>query len=368
MSYPAGATYTLSSDGAAIVLTAQWSANATDDYSFNAAGGSPTPSSGSGLDGTTITLPGAPTWAGYTFAGWNDGTLSYPAGATYTLSSDGAAIVLTAQWSANATDDYSFNAAGGSPTPSSGSGLDGTTITLPGAPTWAGYTFAGWNDGTLSYPAGATYTLSSDGAAIVLTAQWSANATDDYSFNAAGGSPTPSSGSGLDGTTITLPGAPTWAGYTFAGWNDGTLSYPAGATYTLSSDGAAIVLTAQWSANATITISFNSEGGSAVSAVTGLEGTTVTLPAAPTYAGYTFAGWFTAPSGGTGAHLALHPRAPPRPSTPSGAPTPPMTTASTPRVVRPPPARVRASTAPPSPCPARPRGPATPSPGGTTAP
>ena len=225
--------------------------------------------------------------------------MSYPAGATYTLSSDGAAIVLTAQWNANATDDYSFNTVGGSPTPSSGSGLDGTTITLPGAPTRAGYSFNGWSDGTLSYPAGATYTLSSDGAAIVLTAQWNANATDDYSFNTVGGSPTPSSGSGLDGTTITLPGAPTRAGYSFNGWNDGTLSYPAGATYTLSSDGAAIVLTAQWNANATITITFNSEGGSVVSAVTGLEGTTITLPAAPTYTGYTFNGWFTAPSGGT---------------------------------------------------------------------
>ena len=31
------------------------------------------------------------------------------------------------------------------------------------------------NDGTLSYPADATYTLSSNGAAIVFTAQWSAN-------------------------------------------------------------------------------------------------------------------------------------------------------------------------------------------------
>ena len=367
LSYPAGSTYTLSSDGAAIILTAQWSANATDDYSFNAAGGSPTPSSGSGLDGTTITLPGAPTRAGYTFAGWNDGTLSYPAGSTYTLSSDGAAIILTAQWSANATITISFNSEGGSAV-SAVTGLEGTTVTLPGAPTYAGYTFAGWftapsggtaltspytlsasttldaqwsanptitisfnSEGgsavsavtglegtTITLPAAPTYagytfagwfTAPSGGTALTspytlststtLDAQWSANATDDYSFNAAGGSPTPSSGSGLDGSTITLPGAPTRAGYTFAGWNDGTLSYPAGSTYTLSSDGAAIILTAQWNANATITISFNSEGGSAVSAVTGLEGTTVTLPAAPTYAGYTFAGWFTAPSGGT---------------------------------------------------------------------
>ena len=66
-------------------------------------------------------------------------------------------------------------------------------------------------------------------------------------------------------------------------------------------------MTAQWNANATITITFNSEGGARSRPVTGLEGTTVTLPAAPTYAGYTFAGWFTAPLGRHGAHLALHP-------------------------------------------------------------
>ena len=148
----------------------------------------------------------------------------------------------------------------------------------------------------MSYPAGSTYTLSSDGAAIVLTAQWNANATITISFNSEGGSAV-SAVTGLEGTTITLPGAPTYAGYTFAGW----FTAPSGGTaltspYTLS---ASTTLDAQWSANPTITISFNSEGGSAVSAVTGLDGTTVTLPGAPTYAGYTFAGWFTAPSGGT---------------------------------------------------------------------
>ena len=203
--FGAGASYTLSSGGSPIVFTAQWTANTTDDYSFNAGGGTPTPSAASGIDGTTVTLPGAPTRAGYTFVGWNDGTSTYGAGATYTLSSGGSAIVFTAQWTPTPTDAYSFNAAGGTPTPTSGSGLNGSTITLPSAPTRAGYTFSGWNDGTSTYSAGATYTLSSGGAAIVLTAQWGANPTDAYSFNAAGGTPTPTSGSGLNGTTITLP-------------------------------------------------------------------------------------------------------------------------------------------------------------------
>ena len=291
-SYGAGATYTLSSAGSPVVFTAEWSANATDEYSFNAAGGAPSPSSGSGLDGTPVTLPGAPTQAGYTFSGWNDGTTTYSAGATYTLSSGGTPIVFTAEWSANATDAYSFNAMGGAPSPSSGSGLDGATITLPGAPTQPGYTFCGWSNGTTTYSAGATYSLSSGGTAIVFTAQWSANATDNYSFNATGGAPSPSSGSGLDGTTITLPGAPTQAGYTFGGWSNGTTTYSAGATYTLSSGGTAIVFTAQWSANATDAYSFNAAGGAPTPrSGSGLNGTTITLPSAPTRAGYTFSGW-----------------------------------------------------------------------------
>ena len=46
---------------------------------------------------------------------------------------------------------------------------------MPAAPTRAGYTFSGWNNGTTTYGAGATYTLSSAGTPIVFTAQWSAN-------------------------------------------------------------------------------------------------------------------------------------------------------------------------------------------------
>src|SRR5487761_2340780 len=215
-----------------VTLYAHWTAAPppppTDAYSYDAAGGSPTPPSGSGLDGTAIILGAAPTRAGYTFTGWNDGIATYSAGTTYYLASAGAPITFSAQWSANATDAYSYDAAGGSPTPPSGSGLDGTAITLGAAPTRAGYTFTGWNDGIATYSAGTTYYLASAGAPITFSAQWSANATDAYSYNAAGGSPTPPSGSGLDGTAIILGAAPTRAGYTFTGWNDGIATYSAG--------------------------------------------------------------------------------------------------------------------------------------------
>ena len=125
--------------------------------------------------------------------------------------------------------------------------------------------------------------------------------TDDYSYAAGGGTGTaPASGSGLDGTTITLATQSfTDPGYTFAGWNDGSFTYTAGATYLLASGGTPIIFTAQWTANATDTVTFNSEGGSGVAPQNGLDGTTITLPAAPTRAGYIFDGWFTAASGGT---------------------------------------------------------------------
>ena len=295
LSYPAGSTYLLSSVGAPILFSAQWSANATDTLTFNSEGGSAV-SSESGLAGTTVTLPSAPTLAGYTFNGW----FAAPTGGSaltspYTLA---GSVTLYAQWSANATDTYSYTANGGSGTvPAAGSGLDGTAITLAANPfTYPGHTFTGWSDGTLSYPAGSTYLLSSVGAPILFSAQWSANATDTLTFNSEGGSAV-SSESGLAGSTVTLPSAPTLAGYTFNGW----FAAPTGGSaltspYTLAGS---VTLYAQWSANATDTLTFNSEGGSAVSSESGLAGTTVTLPSAPTLAGYTFNGWFAAPTGGS---------------------------------------------------------------------
>ena len=104
------------------------------------------------------------------------------------MASNGSAIVLTATWTANATDAYSYDAGTGTGSAPAAAGLDGTTITLA-ANTFSepGYTFAGWNDGAATYAAGATYTLASNGSAIVLTATWTANATDAYSYDAGTG-------------------------------------------------------------------------------------------------------------------------------------------------------------------------------------
>ena len=233
------------------------------------------------------------TRAGYTFTSWNtaaDGSgTSYADGATYAFT---ASTTLYAHWTANATDTITFDSEGGSAV-ASVMGLNGTTITLPAAPTYAGHSFDGWftaasGGSALTSP----YTLS---ASTTLHAHWTADATDTVTFNSEGGSAV-ASVMGLNGTTITLPAAPTYAGRSFNGWfvaaSGGTaLTSP----YTLT---ASTTLYAQWSADAD-TITFNSEGGSAVASQSGLNGTTITLPAAPTYAAHSFNGWFAAASGGT---------------------------------------------------------------------
>ena len=96
---------------------------------------------------------------------------------------------MTATWTANATDAYSYDAGTGTGSaPAAGSGLDGTTITSTiNTFSEPGYTFDSWNSGAATYTTGATYTLASNGSAIVLTATWTANATDAYSYDAGTG-------------------------------------------------------------------------------------------------------------------------------------------------------------------------------------
>src|ERR1035438_6004437 len=274
------------------------SAQPTDNYSYNAAGGAPTPASSFGDDQTFITLGGPPSLTGFTFTGWSDGNATYAANASYQLLSNGSAIVFTAQWTAVVvpTDNYSYNAAGGAPTPGSSFGDDQTFITLGGAPSLTGFTFTGWSDGNATYAANASYQLLSNGSAITFTAQWTAVVvpTDNYSYNAAGGAPTPGSSSGLNGAKITVGAAPTKSGFTFQGWSDGSATYAAGASYTLSSNGSAITFTAQWTAVVVPTdnYSYNAAGGAPTpGSSSGLNGAKITVGAAPTRAGYVFGGW-----------------------------------------------------------------------------
>ena len=81
-------------------------------------------------------------------------------------------------------------------------------------------------------------------------------------------------------TQISAPANPTKEGHTFVKWN---ISFP----HTLTEN---ITATAEWSVNK-YSISFNSDGGTSVGAITQDFGTAITAPADPTKTGYTFGGW-----------------------------------------------------------------------------
>lgn len=93
--------------------------------------------------------------------------------------------------------------------------------------------------------------------------------------------------------TLTRPG------YSFAGWTtaaDGTgTAYADGASYPFTES---TTLYAKWTP-IVYSVSYNTQGGSAVTGSTYTIGSAITLPAAPTRSGFTFAGWFAGSTGGT---------------------------------------------------------------------
>jgi len=94
-----------------------------------------------------------------------------------------------------------------------------------------------------------------------------------------------------DGKTATKPADPTKEGYTFVGWYLGSDKYDFSKPVTGN-----ITLTAKWekvvAPPVTYTVTFDSDGGSAVAAQTVEDGKTATKPADPTKEGYTFKGWY----------------------------------------------------------------------------
>ena len=113
-------------------------------------------------------------------------------------------------------------------------------------------------------------------------------------FDSNGGTPVESV-EAIKGKAIEAPTPPSRTGYSFDGW------------FTAKSDGsefdfskpiiADVTLYAQWTANK-YSVTFDSNGGSAVSAASVEYEKTVAQPASPSRAGYAFAGWFTARTGG----------------------------------------------------------------------
>jgi uncharacterized repeat protein (TIGR02543 family) len=272
-------------------LYAKWDAN-TLNVTFDS-------NSGSAVTGTTTrtaesiaSAPTAPTRAGYTFDGWydnpgfNNSQISFPYAHGKTEN-----FTLYAKWDAN-TLTVSFVPNGGSAVTAVTTRTAEAISSAPVAPTRAGYDLVGWFDNaeltgsaiTFPYTHGKT-------ESFTLYAKWEAK-TLTVSFNPSGGSAVSSMTTRTAESMASAPTPPTRAGYNFLGWVEngdltGTVvSFP----YAHGKTGD-FTLYAKWDAN-TLNVTFNTNGGAAVTATTVRTDGQIAATVTTTRAGYTLVGWF----------------------------------------------------------------------------
>jgi len=264
---------------------------------FNANGGFVSAGSKIVKQGETYgTLP-TPTYDGFTFDGWytqKNGGTKISASTKVSITSD---ITLYAHWTAKKYT-VSFNAAGGSVT------MNRKTVTggskygeLPSAKR-SGYSFLGWytaKTGGTKITENSIVSISSN---ITLYAHWKAS---EYTvtFDANGGTVSTKSKVVTVGAKYgTLP-TPVRTGYTFSGWytaKTGGKKITESTVVFLSGNTKVYAL---WTIKK-YTVTFKGNGGTVKTSTKSVNGGAKygELPI-PTRAGYDFAGWYTAQTGGT---------------------------------------------------------------------
>ena len=235
----------------------------------------------------------------YTFGGWASSQANANAGTMWYA--DGASVAnlgnttLYAIWKAGYT--VTFDSQGGSSVSSQSVNYNAKATKPNPDPTYTGYTFGGWYKEQACTNAYDFNTIVT--ANITLYAKWTINTyTVAYNKNATDATGTTASSSHTYGTAKALTAnGYSRTGYTFGGWN--TNAAGTGTSYTnsqsvsnlTSTNGATVTLYAVWTAN-TYTVTFNAQGGSAVSQQEVNSGSTATEPPVPTRAGFTFLGWY----------------------------------------------------------------------------
>jgi len=275
------ATDTLTSN---ITLTAKWTINQYT-VTFDSDGGSAVNPITQNYN-TTITKPTAPTKAGYDFKGWYyDGAqVSFP----YTIKKN---VTFKAVWD-EAYVTVSFDSKLGSSVGSQTVQRDVGVATRPTDPTREGYTFDYWydTDETKSWNWADHFSANK-----TLNAHWTQNKYT-VKFDANGGECTVTEKTDIPhGSTIGIAEpTPTYEHFTFDGWYDGDTKWNF-ATSTVTKD---LTLKAKWTPITAYTVSFDTQGGSAIAAQKVYDGEHPTAPGTPTKTGHTFKGWFEAATGG----------------------------------------------------------------------
>lgn len=151
-----------------------------------------------------------------------------------------------------------------------------------------GYTFDGWfSDVACTIPASLTIVKGSHGP-IELYAKWTPIVyTIDYITY--GGTATGNPSIFIVTDNVTFNDA-SRSGYVFRGWYTAAEG-GSQVTEIVAGTTGNIVLYAHW--DYISTISFDSNGGSSIEAISNVEGTSITAPTAPSKTHYTFAGWYS---------------------------------------------------------------------------
>ncbi|MBQ5951836.1 MAG: InlB B-repeat-containing protein [Lachnospiraceae bacterium] len=282
----------------------------TRTLTFNANGGSVSPGSRTVNVGASYGSLPTPTRSGYTFQGWFTAASggSQVSGSTKMGSSN---TTIYAHWQVIETQPATtetplvgrtlvFNANGGSVSPTSKSVVVGKTYGDLPTPTYSGYTFLGWyNKAEGGSKVTKDTTVASGSGNITIYAHWE-KIVQAYTltFNANGGSVSPSSRTVNEGSAYGDLPTPSRTGYEFQGW------------YTAASGGSQVsASTTMGSGNTTVyahwaayvyKVTLNANGGSvSPSSINVVYGEAYGSLPTPTRSGYTFQGWYTAASGGS---------------------------------------------------------------------
>ena len=240
-----------------MTFTAQWQVN-TYTLAFDANGGTPVDTIVQNYD-TALVPPADPSRTGYTFIGWEpalpDSIPPYD-------------ITYTAQWQVNSYA-LSFDSDGGTAVDTIVQNYD-TALVPPADPVLTGHLFAGWMPALPDSipPHDAHY-----------VAMWQ---RCDYTlqFDTDGGNALSPLRSPY-GAALVPPSPPQREGFNFLGWE------PQIPTYMPASD---LTCKARWE-RAEFTLTFDSNQGSSVTAISQLYDTPITPPEPPVRHGYTFCGW-----------------------------------------------------------------------------
>ncbi|WP_337102002.1 InlB B-repeat-containing protein [Paenibacillus sp. YIM B09110] len=268
----------------AVEFTAQWTVN-THTVSFNSNGGSAVVDQTVGY-GFLVSQPDEPTKDNLVFAGWySDSALTSAYDFATQVTAD---LALYAKWVRSYT--VSFDSNEGSEVADQKVN-EGDKASAPSTPTKEGFVFSGWySDSELT--SAYDFETKTVTANLTLYAKWTIAPKNNYtvSFNSNGGTAVADL-TVVEGAVAEAPSAPTLIGRTFEGWySDSNLT--SRFSFSTTPITASLTLYAKWTINS-YTVSFNSNGGSAVNNQTVVYDGNATSPTAPTRNGYAFGGWYS---------------------------------------------------------------------------